>query len=387
MESRVVISGIGILSGMGNNMDDIWEAINYNNDASIRIEVPDLYKTNVKRRMDSFSYMSLVAATKALQNSHIEKENYDFEKVGTVFNSGYGPIESNFSFARKLVSSGPELVSPIVFAGTVSNSNIGHVCMNLGLKGPSTSFMGSNAIGYSYDLLKNGISDAIITGGMEQYDETIMNVYSKMDYVEETMDVKYLVKPYDVNSKGITLAEGATLLVLEKEQTALERGDDTDTLVEVVGYAGALSAELPERYLAKMDASPYFMSMQEALKTTGIAAEKIDFIYSSATGAKEGDLAELRAINQLFGASVPITTQVGKFGLVYGANSATSVALAAMMLQKNEILPICGLDEADPQAEGNLVRKSIKGNFTYALINSIEMGGNIISIIIKKYQR
>jgi|GEM_PF-2281913 len=385
MQSNIVISGIGIISGMGNDMDEIWESVSHDNDTSIRVRIPDLYKSNVKRRMNRFSYMSLVTAAKALKNSHIdiEKKDYDFEKIGTIFNSGYGPIESNFNFARKLINSGPEFVSPIVFAGTVSNSNVGHVCMNLGLKGPSTSFMGSNAIGYAYDLLRNGVADAIIAGGMEQYDETIIKVYSKMDYVSKISDSKYLAKPYDVDSDGITLAEGATLLFLENEQRALERGNHVS--IEIVGYAGAFSAELPERSLLKVDENPYFMSMKEALRITGVEADEIDFIYSAATGAKGGDLAELRAINQLFDGAIPITTQIGKFGYVYGANSTTAVALAAMMLQKNEILPIYGLINVDLEAKGNLVRKSVKSNLTYALINSIEMGGNISSVIIRKY--
>ncbi|MGG7178788.1 beta-ketoacyl synthase N-terminal-like domain-containing protein [Clostridium paraputrificum] len=206
--SNVIISGIGVISALGCDVDSVWGNLNDNSNKRSKeniIEFEPVLKKNKLRRVNRYSHMGLYAAIKAKDDAKINLDNIDEYRVGTIFTTGYGPLVSNLEFSKSVIGGDPDLCSPTLFANTVSNSCIGHICMNLGCKGVSTIVMGSNNIGYSKSLINSGKADYIITGSVEEHCEELYTALEK-----------------SYTSKNVDVREGTIGFILQKEELMQE---------------------------------------------------------------------------------------------------------------------------------------------------------------------
>ena len=299
---KIYITGLGVISCKGNEVEEFWNNINAvdkHNPAEIKLplEIPKIINNNVARRMDRFSYMTLVTSKLAMENSSLNGIEFDPFRIGTVFTTGYGPLNTNLSFGSKLGSGGVDLVSPTVFAGTSYNAGVGHTCINLKLKGASTMLVGSNNIAYSCDLLHSGKADAILSGGIEEYCSELEECFSSMEYITQNTD--FICRPLDINRDGSRIIEGAAVLVLEKESAPFLNSQKI--MCEILGYGSTIDYSNTGRALAGTDSEAYVNAMTVALEDSKINKDQIDCIFMAANGGVTGDLVEAEAIREVFG--------------------------------------------------------------------------------------
>lgn len=390
---RVVVTGIGVLTNAGTNKEDFWKNLVSKGaempEMEQKLTFPALFPAGLTRRMDRFSLMTLTASKMAMEDSAIDLSQADVERIGTVFTSCYGSLASNYSFGHKLLTAGPNMTSPTVFASTVANACIGHTCINLGLKGASTMLMGSSSIGCGFDLLRAGRADGLLAGGMEEYHESIVSSFGQMGYLTQGTDGTALARPLDGQRDGVTLREGAAVLMLETLEHAGERG--ATPLAEIIGFGGAFSPVSPEHATELLDPTPFAWSMQTALDEAGLTPDDIDAVHLSANGSRFGDLAEAQAVRNVFGVradSVPVTAIKGLIGETIGSSSSIGIAAAALQLVHQVMPPTTGFTAADADIDLNIVteaQESDKG-YTTILVNGFDVGGNISSLILRRFE-
>lgn len=386
---RVVVTGMGMLSSAGVGVEQFWNALLTSGreiaEPVLKVEIPQVLKPGLARRMDRFSYMTLAAGKMALEDSGILESEPDLNRVGTVFTTAYGALASNVEFARKLLTAGPNLTSPTVFASTVANACIGHTCMNLGLKGASTMLMGSSAVGYGFDVLRAGRADALLAGGIEEYHESVETSFRQKGFLETGMEPGAAVcRPLDKNRQGVALREGAAVLVMETLEHAEARG--ANILGEVLGYGGGFSAISPERAVEPIDSKYFADAMITALSDAGIAPERIDAVVMAAGGSRGGDYAEAMALHDVFGErgrTIPVTTSKGLTGEALGATASMGIATAILAVAHQTLPPTAGYAEADERLQLNVVAGSqLAGEYRYVLVNGYDIGGNIASLVL-----
>jgi 3-oxoacyl-[acyl-carrier-protein] synthase II len=388
---RVVVTGIGVLTNAGTNKEDFWRNLIQKGadmpEEELKLTFPPLFSPALTRRMDRFSLMTLTASKMALEDSGLDMSQADVERIGTVFTSCYGSLASNYSFGHKLLTAGPNMTSPTVFASTVANACIGHTCINLGLKGASTMLMGSSAIGCGYDILRADRADGLLAGGMEEYHEKVVTSFEQMGYLSQQTNGPVLARPLDKHRDGITLREGAAVLMLETLDHAEKRG--AKILAEIIGFGGAFSPVSPEHATEPIDCEPFAWSMQAALDDAGVTPDQIDAVHLSANGAKYGDLAEIEALHKVFGtraATVPVTSIKGLIGETIGSSASIGIAAAVLQLVHQTMPPTVGFESLDDGIELNVVTEATAQTCNTILVNGYDVGGNIASLVLRRYE-
>ncbi|WP_370042746.1 beta-ketoacyl synthase [Lysinibacillus sp. RC79] len=386
---RVVVTGAGILSRIGTEIGQFWDNVVKGecvDEKNIILELPSLANMRTVNRMDRFSRLTLQATLMAIKNSQMDLTQLNVEKIGTVFSTVYGSLQSNEAFARKLLTSGSDFTSPTVFTRTVANACIGQVCMNTGLKGVSTMLMGSSSIGYSYDLICMRKANAIIAGGVEEYHADVAKSYKELGYTtEDDFNKTTICRPLDLNRDGISIREGAGVVIVEELDHAEKR--DAPILCEIKGYGGAFSEVSPERALAPMDSKPFENSMLSALLDADLEPKDIDAVIFSASGSRYGDLAEALAFHNVFGKyakDIPITSGKGIIGETIGASASIGFIIGALSLNHQLLPKTAGYSKPDSEIQLNVVTESKKMSIENILINSFDVGGNLSSIILSK---
>ncbi|WP_438431710.1 beta-ketoacyl-[acyl-carrier-protein] synthase family protein [Gorillibacterium sp. sgz500922] len=384
---KMYITGLGIISRVGNNKEDFWAGIN-NPEASRKsayacpVELPKTIPNNVARRMDRFSRMTLIASMMAMEDSSLQERGFDPFRVGTVMNSGYGPIDSIHIFWNKLLSDGVEVVSPTVFASTVNNSGVGHTCIQLNLKGASTVFMGSDAVGYSGVLIEGGKADAILCGGVEEYCQELNDCYSELHVVDPDPDC--LCRPLDRTRNGLRLTEGSAVLILENE-SIVEQNPDL-IYCQVAASASAMSYTYPGIEEASLDPSQFVSVMRSAIELAGIGTSDIAGILMAAGGGRQADLIEAKAIKEVFGdlaAGIPVTSIKGAIGENFGASMNLNIAAGALTIRHGMMPMTVGCTEPDPVLGLDIVHtEPRKGDYRYILVNGYDISGCIFSTVL-----
>lgn len=202
--SKVVISGIGVVSALGTDVNTVWNNINNNITNKTEEEIiqfEPVLKKNKLRRINRYSHLGLYTAIKAKEDGNLDLDSIDKYRIGTIFTTGYGPLVSNLAFSESVINGDPDLCSPILFANTVYNSCIGQICINLGCKGVSTIVMGSNNIGYSKRLIEKDKADYIITGSVEEYCNDLYKAFKDNN-----------------QTSNVTIKEGSLAFILQKEE-------------------------------------------------------------------------------------------------------------------------------------------------------------------------
>ena len=407
MSERVFISGMGVISAVGNNVNDFWQSLlSQKNGISDYEPLEEAGLANRKagyvtdfnpkelikgintRRLSRYSRFTLAAIEQAISDSNIDLEKIDSGRKGLIFNTIRGSFETTIQVLNKLFQQGPQMVSPLKFAQTVTNAPATPVSIKYQLKGISTVIMGASAICLAYDYLKNNDADIIICGGVDVI--TTIDSFKALAGNNMLATAKNgtpeLSCPGDMRHNGVIYGEGAGFVVLENQKSVEKRNGNI--YCEIVGYGNAHD-NMAVKYFNQRDAKPIEYSMTEALRDANINADQLSYINSMANSAPQVDECEAEAIKNVVKnyANIPVSTYKGSTGETFGSSDTLGVIQTALTLKNQKVAPIANLENIAPQCGLNYISKKPKEyQIQYGLANSFEVGGNVQSIVLKVHK-
>ncbi len=400
---RVVISGIGAITSIGDSFDEFSKNLFLGKNGVSKLEsintesLPYKYGGEIKtqqdisclsikdkRRMDRASILVLKAANEAINQSQLTTPSHDLQNTGVVLGSTLGGMISAGQYYRKLRKKNKVLASrlldyPLYSAGT-------HIAQKYNFHGQnlviSTACSSSNiAIGQSADLIRSGLSDVMITGGFDTMSELTWAGFGVLRNVSTDYP-----RPFDKNRKGMVLGEGVGILVLESYEHCVNRGGPI--LAEVCGYG--MSSDAYHMTAPDITGKGPAMAIDLALKDSGINHNLINYINAHGTGTLHNDAIETHAIKRVFGDyayKIPVTSIKSMIGHTLGASGALSIIASIASIQNHILAPTINYETPDPKCDLDYVpNTSRKMDVNYALINNFGFGGNNCSVIIGKAQ-
>ena len=407
-QRRVVVTGIGIVSPVGNDLQTSWDNIKNGRsgvdtitkfdttgfDTSIAGELKGFSTTGFiedkdARRMDYFIRYGMVAGVQAIQDSGLEKSNIDKARVGLIIASGIGGLPSISDTAQLLKERGPKRISPFFITGAISNMIAGNLSIKYGYQGVNYSVVSAcassnHAFGDAMRYIQHGDCDVIIAGGAEG---TICGIgiggfNACRALSTRNDDPKTASRPWDRDRDGFVMGEGSAILVLEEYEHAKKRG--AKIYAEIIGYAATADAY----HMTSPTMDGPLRSMQLALKSAGINLDQVDYINAHGTSTPVGDLNECNAMKLCFGdhaKNLSISSTKSMTGHLLGAASAIEAVFSIMALRDNVVPPTMNIFNQDEACDLDFTPNIAKEReLNIALSNSFGFGGTNSSIVIKK---
>ncbi|WP_434753099.1 beta-ketoacyl-ACP synthase II [Paenibacillus amylolyticus] len=408
---RVVITGMGVISPLGNDVDTFWNALKEGKSGISPIEDLDsaLYKTRIAgmirdfdgeerfgrkeaRRMDRFVQFAVAAADQALADSGLVMDSLDRERIGVYVGSGIGGIQTLMDQGSILAERGASRVSPTLVPMLISNMAAASISMRFGCWGPTLSpvtacSIGNTAIGEAYRLIRHGGADVIFAGGTEAaVTEISLASFSNATALStRNEDFTTASRPFDAGRDGFVMAEGAGILVVEALSHALARG--ANILAEVVGYGATSDAY--HMVATHPEGRGAYLAMKAALRDAQLEPADIDVINAHATSTEAGDLSETRAIKQLFGETayrIPITANKSMTGHMLGAAGGAEAISLIQTLRQGIVPPTINQEQRDPECDLDYVPNTAReADIQIGMSNSFGFGGHNAVIILQKY--
>lgn len=409
---RVAVTGIGIVSPVGNDRASAWGAVCDGRSGIGRIETFDLARYDVHiaggvrdfdpleyvtkrelRRLDRFVQFAYAAGDRAIAQSGIKESGLDPTRIGVYVGTGIGGLHTIEEGHLRLVTSGPDRVSPLMIPKLMTNAAAGQVSIRHGLMGPSMSVSsacasGSNAIGEAFLAVRYGMVEAVVTGGTEAaITEVGVAGFMQMRALSTRNDEpERASRPFDKNRDGFVIAEGAGVLVLESVEHATRRG--VEILAELVGYGA--SSDASHMTLPDPEGRGASRAMEAGLADARLAPEDISYINAHGTGTPAGDDIEAKAICRVFGdyaKKLPVSSSKSIFGHLLGASGALESAICIWALQDGIVPPTINLDEPDPECCGLdfVPHTSREMSLNAVMNNSFGFGGHNVCLIFKKF--
>ncbi|MBS4461177.1 beta-ketoacyl-ACP synthase II [Aerococcaceae bacterium zg-B36] len=406
---RVVVTGIGTISPIGNNVHDFWQNMKEGNSGiapitkfdatatgvSVAAEVKDFDPTTVierkeVRRMDYFSQYGVAAAVEAVNMS-----GYDIaanaHRVGTLVSSGIGGLVEIENGIRKMIDKGAKRIPPLFVPLTIGNMAAGNISMKLGAKGISLDIVtacasATNSIGEAFLKIKMGFLDACIAGGCEgTINEIGIGGFAALTALSTNSDPKTASRPFDKERDGFVMGEGAGILFLESLSSAKKRG--ATILAELVGYGA--NSDAFHMTAPSEDGSGAGEAMKMAMQQAGVTPEDIDYINAHGTSTPTNDSAETKAIKYAFGEAaykVAISSSKGHFGHLLGAAGGVEAIAVVKALHDGFIPATLGLQNPEEACDLDYVPGSgRKQAIQYALTNSLGFGGHNAVLCFKHW--
>ena len=410
MERRVVITGLGAITPIGNNVEEFWNGIKEGkcgideitrfdtSDFKVKLagevkgfSVEDYIDKREAKRMDRFSHFAIVASREAWKDSGLNREKEDMTRVGVIVGSGIGGIGTIEKDIQKMFEKGPDRVSPMYIPMTIGNMAAGNVTIDLGAKGESISMVtacasGTHCIGESFRMIKHGYQDIIVTGGTEaSITPSSVAGFTNIKALTQTTDKYRASIPFDKERNGFVMGEGAGIVVLEELEHAKARG--AHIYCEMVGYgvscdAYHMTAPAPEGIGGAK-------AMINALQDASLEANQIDYINAHGTSTPMNDKLETAAIKKAFknhAHKVAVSSTKGNTGHCLGAAGGIEGVLCVKALEDNFIPATINYQNFDEECDLDIVanhgRKQV---LNYVMSNSLGFGGHNASIIFKKY--
>lgn len=408
---RVVITGLGCLSPLGNDVQSTWEAIIAGKsgvDYITRFDTSELktkFAAEVKgfdgsalfghrdaRRMDRFSQFALAASLQAVEDAGLEINSVNRDRIGVVIGSGIGGIETLFEQTLVYLKKGASRVSPFLVPMMISDTAPAMVAIQLGVRGPNLAVVtacatGTNAVGEASEMIRRGDADVILAGGSEAAVMPVsvagLNVMGAISTRND--DPQRASRPFDLNRDGFVMGEGAAVLVVEALENAEARG--ANILGEVIGYAATNDAY--HITAPSVHGSGAALCMQNAIIDAGLSPDDIEYINAHGTSTTLNDRSETEAIKTVFGDrayDLPISSIKSMVGHLMGASGALEALVSIKVLQEGVLPPTINYETPDPECDldyvPNVARKS---NVVTIMSNSFGFGGHNASIILAKY--
>lgn len=410
--NRVVITGMGIISPLGNDVDTYWSRLIRGESGISVIDTFDTTGHKVKiaglvrefdadarfgrreaRRLDRFCQYALAAAEQAWNDASLSPEQLDLERLGVYVGSGIGGLQTLMEQDALLLERGPERISPTLVPMMIANMAAAQISIKYGALGPALSpvtacSIGNTAIGEAFRLIRSGGADVIIAGGTEAaVTEISLASFANATALSRRNDEPARAsRPFDAERDGFVIAEGAGVLVLESLEHALRRG--ARIYAEVIGYGA--SSDAYHIVASDPEGRGAYRAMKQAIREAGISPEEVDVISAHATSTEVGDKAETMAIRKLLGeyaSRVPVTANKSMLGHMLGAAGGAAAVALVKSLQEGIIPPTINQESRDPDCDLDYVPNAArKADLTVGLSNSFGFGGHNAVIVLKAYR-
>jgi 3-oxoacyl-[acyl-carrier-protein] synthase II len=410
---RVVVTGMGALTPIGNNLEEFWNAliegksgaapiIKFNTEkfkAKFACELKgynelDHFDSKEVRKYDKFSQYALVAVEEAVAHAGIDFETLNKDRIGVIWGSGNGGIQTFQDQMKEYCDGdGTPRFTPYFIPRILVDIASGIISIKYGLRGvnfcPVSACATSNtAIIEAFNYIKWDKADMIVTGGSEAaINEASIGGFSSAKALSTRNDSPETAsRPFDISRDGFVMGEGAGALILEEYEYAIKRG--ATILGEIVG--GGMAADAYHLTGTHPEGAGAVLGMNEALREAGISANEIDYINMHATSTPQGDTSELFAARTVFGTNskVSISATKSMTGHLLGAAGAIEAIACVKALQTGLIPPTINTETIEPEYIDNFhfpLGKAVKKEMTYAMSNTFGFGGHIASVIMKKY--
>ncbi len=414
MNQKVVITGMGVVTPVGNNLSEFWQNLVAGNcgidhikgfeEYDLPISVAGQVKNfdpeanglarNDVRRNDLFCQFALAAAYQAMEDSGLKSgENVAPERLGTYIGTGIGGMNTFVNETCKLMNEGANRISPLFVPMMIGNIASGNVAIKYNAQGVCLPVVtacatGTHAAGEAYRAIKHGYADAIIVGGSEASVHPLaIGGFASSKALSRSEDPKYASIPFNKNRNGFVIAEGAGVLIFESLENALKRG--AHIYAEVVGYGNSCDAY--HVTAPSPDGIPAARAIKQSLDEAGFDAEK-DVLYINAHGTSTplNDKSETNAIKLALGEEAArkamISSSKSMTGHMLGATGAVELIVAALTLKNGVVTPTIGLDEPDPECDLDYVPNVAReADVTVAISNSLGFGGHNGCIALRKW--
>lgn len=414
MNRRVVVTGTGVITPVGNDVNTYWQnlldgvcGIDFiksipTEDLPVKIagEVKDFnpadydIETPFARKQDKFSIYAVAAAWQAMRQSGLssaEGGNIDPFRLGVYVGSGIGGFATQVREMEKILNEGPKWVSPLFIPTMIANIAAGNIAIRNNACGPclpvSTACSTStHAIGEAYRAIRHGYADAIIAGGSEAVILPLgIAGFANAKALSRSEDPKYASLPFNKNRGGFVMSEGAAVLVLEEYEHAVARG--AEILAEVCGYGNTCDAH--HVTAPRPDGITQAAAFRQALDEAGYTSDDVLYINAHGTGTALNDVAETQAYKIALGDDAykaHISSIKGSIGHMLGAAGAAEAVATVMALKEGIVPPTANLDEVDPECDLNYTpNKPVKAELTIAMSDSLGFGGHNSCVVFRKY--
>ncbi|WP_026317971.1 beta-ketoacyl-ACP synthase II [Algicola sagamiensis] len=407
---RVVISGMGMISPLGNDLSSSWEALLAGKSGINLIENFDASEYSTRfagqvkgldieaylekkdaKKMDLFIQYGVIAGIQALKDSGLEITEANAHRVGCAVGSGIGGLGLIEENHIKLLNAGPRKVSPFFVPSTIINMIAGHLSIKFGLKGPNISIVtacttGTHNIGHAARMIAYGDADVMLAGGAEKGSTPLgMSGFGAARALSTRNDSPELAsRPWDQDRDGFVLGDGAGVMVLEEYEHAKARG--AHIYAELVGFG--MSGDAYHMTLPAENGAGAALSMENALRDAQINPEEVTYVNAHGTSTPAGDLAESQAVEHVFGEhsrAMMVGSSKSMIGHLLGAAGAVEAIITAMSLAEQKVTPTINLDNPSEGCVLDYIPHTAREcSMTYALTNSFGFGGTNGSLIFKK---
>ncbi|NJH86671.1 beta-ketoacyl-ACP synthase II [Staphylococcus agnetis] len=409
-KQRVVVTGLGALSPIGNDVPTMWEnALKGVNgiDKITRIDtepynvhiggelkgfnIEDHIPKKETRKMSRFTQYAVVAAREALKDSGLTIDESNADRVGVWIGSGIGGMETFEEAYDLLKKKGPRRVSPFFVPMLIPDMATGQVSIDLGAKGPNGATVtacatATNSIGEAFKFIERGDADAMIAGGTEApITHMAIAGFSASRALSTNDDIETACRPFQEGRDGFVMGEGAGILILESLESAQARG--AKIYAEIVGYGSTGDAH--HITAPGPDGEGGSRAMEAAIKDAGIQPSDIQYLNAHGTSTPVGDLFEIKAIKNTFGEAakqLKISSTKSMTGHLLGATGGVEAIFSVLSIRDKKIAPTIHVEKNDLEIDLDITpNKAVDCDINYAMSNSLGFGGHNAVLIFKKY--
>ena len=411
MERRVVITGLGAITPIGNNVQEFWKGIKEgkcgvdnitqfdatNFKVKLAAEVKgynpeDYFEKREANRLDKFSQYAMIAAREAWKDSNLDKETENMERVGIIIGSGIGGIQTIEREHGKCMERGPERVSPMYIPMGISNMATGNVAIDIGAKGESIAMVtacasGTHCIGESFRMIKHGYQDIVLAGGTEA-GITPLGIagFANIKALSKSEDRLRASIPFDKERNGFVMGEGAGVIVLEELEHALAR--KAKIYAEIVGYGATSDAYHITSPAPGGEGGA--RAMKIAMQEANAKPEEITYINAHGTSTPLNDSSETQAVKTALGEEaarkVMMSSTKGHTGHLLGAAGGVEAIVCAKAIEEGFVPATINYKVPDEECDLDIVpNEGRKADIKYAMSNSLGFGGHNSTILLKKF--
>ncbi len=412
MERRVVITGLGALTPIGNSTEEFWNGIKEGKcgvdeiksfdttDFKVKLAAElkeynpeDYFDKREAKRLDKFSQYAMIVAREAWKDSGLDKETENMERVGIIIGSGIGGIQTIETEHEKCITKGPDRVSPMYIPMGISNMATGNVAIDIGAKGESIAMVtacatGTHSIGESFRMIKHGYQDIVLAGGTEA-GITPLGIagFANIKALTKSEDKTRASIPFDKERSGFVMGEGAGVVVLEELEHAKKRG--AKIYAEIVGYGATSDAYHITSPAPGGEGGA--RAMKIAMEEAKVNPEDITYINAHGTSTHLNDSYETQAIKTALGEEVAkkvmVSSTKGHTGHLLGAAGGVEAIVCAKAIQEGFVPATINYKVPDEECDLDIVpNEGRKAEVKYAMSNSLGFGGHNSSILLKKYE-
>jgi 3-oxoacyl-[acyl-carrier-protein] synthase II len=411
-KNRVVVTGVGMITPLGLGVEESWNNLIAGRSGIRRITQFDSSKFSTQiagevggfnpedyielkeiKKMDRFIHLAIAAAKKAIDDSGLKITNKNAERVGVIVGSGIGGLGTIEHYHSVILEKGPKRISPFFIPMLIINLAAGQISIKFGAKGPNSAIAtacatGSHSIGDALKIIQSGEADVMIAGGTESVITPLgIGGFNAMKALSTRNDEpEKASRPFDIDRDGFVMGEGAGIVILERLDSALDRG--AKVYAEIVGYGMTADAYHITAPAPNGEGAARCMAM--ALRNGRINPSEVDYINAHGTSTKYGDELENYAIKTVFGEhayKVAVSSTKSMTGHLLGAAGGVEAIISVLSIYNDIVPPTINLDNPDPECDLDYVPyKSRRMTVNYALSNSFGFGGTNACLLFKKFE-